>query len=114
VAEWAGVPAAAFEEALLTEYPPGAPIGWHRDAPIFGDVIAGVSLGSPCRMKFRPYMTPDALPAATGTLRRSTHEIVLAPRSGYLMTGVARREYEHSIPPVGGMRHSITFRTVRR
>ena len=112
VAEWAGVPAEAFEEALLTEYPSGAPIGWHRDAPMFGDVIAGVSLGSSCRMKFRPYVSPDA--AAPGTPRRTTHEIELAPRSGYLMTGAARRDYEHHIPPVGGMRYSITFRSVRR
>jgi alkylated DNA repair protein (DNA oxidative demethylase) len=113
MAEWSGVAADAFEEALLTEYPPGAPIGWHRDAPMFGDVVAGASLASSCRMKFRPYVSPgDA--AARGTPRRTTHEIELAPRSGYLMTGIARRDYEHSIPPVGGMRYSITFRTVRR
>jgi len=121
MADWAGVPAEAFEEALLTEYPPGAPIGWHRDAPIFGDVIAGASLGSSCRMRFRPAFatatagTPGDATAAAGdpsTPRRATHEIELAPRSGYLISGTARRDYEHSIPPVGGMRHSITFRTI--
>jgi alkylated DNA repair dioxygenase AlkB len=46
--------AAAFAElapadlphALVTEYGPGAAIGWHRDKGVFGDVI-GISLLSP-------------------------------------------------------------------
>ena len=25
-----------IEEVLITDYPPGAGIGWHRDAPMFG------------------------------------------------------------------------------
>jgi DNA oxidative demethylase len=29
-------------EVLVTRYPPGAGIGWHRDAPMFGEVI-GIS-----------------------------------------------------------------------
>ena len=29
--------------ALVTEYAPGAAIGWHRDRPVFADVV-GVSL----------------------------------------------------------------------
>ena len=33
----------AFEHALLIEYDVGAGLGWHRDRPVFGDVI-GVSL----------------------------------------------------------------------
>ena len=113
IADWAGLRPEAFEEALLTEYPPAAPIGWHRDAPMFGDLIGGISLRSSCRMKFRPYVDPaDA--ARLGQPRRTTHEVELAPRSGYLIGGVSRRDYEHSIPPVGGTRYSITFRTVRR
>jgi alkylated DNA repair protein (DNA oxidative demethylase) len=110
IAAWMGVAPDALAEALLTEYPPGAPIGWHRDAPMFGDV-AGISLGSVGRMKFRPYVSPSDLPAVRGP-RRTTHEIELAPRSAYLMTGTARKEFEHSIPPVAGTRHSITFRTM--
>ena len=31
-----GRPADAFEETLVTWYPPGPGIGWHRDAPMFG------------------------------------------------------------------------------
>src|SRR3712207_8467371 len=47
-------PTAAEElaQTLVTRYPPGAAIGWHRDAPAFG-VVAGVSLGSACRMRFQ-------------------------------------------------------------
>ena len=54
VAAWANVKADAFVMALINEYRPGAPIGWHRDAPQY-DIIAGMSLLSSCRMKFRPY-----------------------------------------------------------
>jgi len=111
IAEWAGLDAAAFAMALINEYQPGAPIGWHRDAPQY-DVVAGVSLLSPCRMKFRPYRSPASTTA--GTVRRSaTHEIVLGPRSAYLMTAESRNAYEHHIPPVGKLRYSVTFRTLR-
>jgi alkylated DNA repair dioxygenase AlkB len=112
VAAWAGLDPDRFVEALVTEYPPGAPIGWHRDAPQFGDVIAGISLLGASRMKFRRYVSPGAIPAGAPP-RRSTHEIELARRSGYLITGEARRGYEHSIPPVATLRYSITFRTLR-
>src|SRR3954454_4076295 len=33
-----------LEQALVTRYPPGATIGWHRDVPAFGPVVVGVSL----------------------------------------------------------------------
>jgi alkylated DNA repair dioxygenase AlkB len=149
VATWAAIDPESFVEALITEYTPGAAIGWHRDAPMFGDVIGGVSLLATARMKFRPYVSPRAilpaeagshkpiLPAEAGSHkpilsaeagsrkpagqerrtrapRRTTHELDLLPRSGYLITGVARRDFEHSIPGVDALRYSITFRTLRR
>ena len=110
VAAWAGVAPDAFAMALINEYRAGAPIGWHRDAPQY-DIVAGISLISPSRMRFRPYISPGA-EDATGR-RKTTHEIVLNPRSAYLMTGEARNRYEHSIPPVAELRYSITFRTLR-
>lgn len=113
VAEWAGVGDAMFSMALINEYRPGAPIGWHRDAPQY-EMVAGVSLLAQCRMRFRPYVAPRVLAApAARVRRRATHQVVLAPRSGYLMSGQARSEYEHSIPPVELFRYSITFRTLR-
>jgi len=112
IARWAGLDADAFAMALINEYPPGAPIGWHRDAPQYG-IVAGVSLLSSCRMRLRPYISPGALTQAAGQRRTSTHEILLERRSAYVMTGEARGAFEHQIPPVTALRYSITFRTLR-
>jgi alkylated DNA repair dioxygenase AlkB len=111
LASWASVAADAFAMALINEYPAGAPIGWHRDAPQYG-IVAGVSLLTACRMKFRPYLRPGQTPS-NGSPRRTTHEITLEPRSAYLMTGEARAAFEHHIPAVAALRYSITFRTLR-
>jgi DNA oxidative demethylase len=102
-AELAGVEPEALAEVIVTQYPPGAPIGWHRDAPQFDDVV-GVSLLGACRFKFKRGKGSDAL----------TWEIVLTPRSAYLLRGSARWAWQHSIPPVKTLRYSITFRTLRR
>jgi alkylated DNA repair dioxygenase AlkB len=112
VAAWAGVKADAFAMALVNEYPPGAPIGWHRDAPQY-DIVLGVSLLSACRMMFRPYVSPAAQRTADGRRRKATHEITLERRSAYLIAGKSRAAYEHHIPAVGELRYSITFRTLR-
>ena len=110
VAAWASVAPAAFAMSLINEYRPGAPIGWHRDAPQY-DIVAGVSLLSDCRMRFRNYVSPGRKP--DGLRRTATHEILLDRRSAYLMTGEARSGYEHHVPPVTALRYSITFRTLR-
>jgi alkylated DNA repair dioxygenase AlkB len=113
LAHWAGVTPEAFVMALINQYPRGATIGWHRDAPQYG-ITAGVSLLSSCRMKMRPYLSPkDLAGPAHRTPRKTTHEIDLEPRSAYLITGLARDGYEHSIPPTAALRYSITFRTLR-
>jgi alkylated DNA repair dioxygenase AlkB len=101
-AEFAGIDGEALRHALVTEYAPGAPIGWHRDRPVFGDVI-GVSFASSCRFRFRRKR-------GYGWERTA---ITLAPRSAYLLRGAARTEWEHSIPPAEELRYSVTFRTVR-
>ena len=114
-AEWAEVAADDFAMALINEYRAGAPIGWHRDAPQYG-IVAGLSLRSPCRMKFRPYVSPRALASGAQSgraARRTTHEAVLSARSAYLMTGPSRTDFEHSIPAVASLRYSVTFRTLR-
>lgn len=110
-ADWANVQPDALAMALINEYRPGAPIGWHRDAPQY-DIVIGVSLGAPCRMRLRPYVSPAAH-AASGARRTATHELVLDPRSVYLISGAARSAFEHSIPAVDALRYSITFRTLR-
>ena len=110
-ASWAGIDADALVMALINEYAPGAPIGWHRDAPQY-DIVIGVSLGSRCRMRLRPYLAPSAH-TASGGRRTSTHELMLEPRSIYLISGPARSAFEHSIPAVDALRYSITFRSLR-
>jgi alkylated DNA repair dioxygenase AlkB len=113
LAVWARVHARDFSMALINEYTVGATIGWHRDAPQY-DVIAGVSLLSPCRMKLRPYVRPtEARGRFRSGPRRATHDVALEPRSVYLIAGVARSGYEHSIPAATQLRYSITFRTMR-
>jgi len=101
-ARFAGVDAHALEHLLVTEYEPGAPIGWHRDRAIFVDVI-GISLLSPCTFRFRRK-------AGAGWERASLR---LAPRSAYLLRGPARTDWEHSIPGVERLRYSLTFRNFR-
>jgi len=109
VATWAALAPDAFAMALINEYVPGAPIGWHRDAPQY-DIVAGVSLLSSCRMKFRPYRRPGE---PSGGRRSATHDVPLERRSAYLLTGPSRTAYEHHIPPAAGLRYSVTFRTLR-
>jgi alkylated DNA repair protein (DNA oxidative demethylase) len=99
----AGIDSSEWAEALVTEYPAGSGIGWHRDAPAFG-IIAGISLHGACRMRFQ-----------TGAgLTRMTSAIDLPPRSIYLLTGEVRTKWQHMIPPTRELRYSITFRTLRR
>jgi alkylated DNA repair dioxygenase AlkB len=112
IAAWANIPAENFAMALINEYRPGAPIGWHRDAPQY-DIVGGISLLSTCRMKFRPYIRPGTHAPGVGGKRMATHAITLVPRSAYFMTGEARNGYEHHIPAVTTLRYSITFRSVR-
>jgi alkylated DNA repair dioxygenase AlkB len=107
VAKFAGRDPAEFGEALVTEYAPGAGIGWHRDAPAFG-VIVGISLLTPCPMKFRPW------PVAKGTGSRiKPLTCVLEPCSAYVLDSEVRAGWQHHIPPTKELRYSVTFRTLR-
>src|SRR6516164_7567763 len=49
-AAFAGIKASDLQQVLVTEYKPGAAIGWHKDRAVFGDVI-GISLLSPCTFR---------------------------------------------------------------
>ncbi|MBX9826465.1 MAG: alpha-ketoglutarate-dependent dioxygenase AlkB [Xanthobacteraceae bacterium] len=102
-AEFAGLEPQALEHALLTEYRPGAAIGWHKDRPVFDDVV-GVSLLAPCQFRFRRK-------AGSKWQRRS---LTVEPRSVYLLRGASRTEWQHSIPGVDALRYSVTFRSLKR
>ena len=102
IAAWMGVPAEALQHALVNEYRPGTPLGWHRDAPDY-ERVAGVSLGGWARMRLRPY--PPKKPPVLN--------LELAPRSAYRMEGTARWGWQHSISATRELRYSVTFRTFR-
>ena len=101
-AGFAGLTSSDFQHVLVTEYAPGAGIGWHRDKAVFDEVV-GVSLLSPCNFRFRR--------KAGSKWERAT--VVAEPRSAYLLSGPARTEWEHSIPEMDRLRYSITFRNFR-
>jgi alkylated DNA repair dioxygenase AlkB len=101
VAAFANRSVSEFRQAGVNEYAPGAGIGWHKDKAQFG-IVAGVSLLAPATMRFRRVH-------GRGWARVSQ---TVAPRSIYLLSGEARTEWEHSIPPLDKLRYSLTFRTL--
>lgn len=101
-ANFGGLSEGQLQQVLVTEYSPGSSIGWHRDRDEFNDVI-GISLLTPCLFRFRR--------KAGERWERASRE--LQPRSAYLLRGVAREVWQHSIPPVDMLRYSVTFRSLR-
>ena len=97
------VPSQSIHHALVAEYQPGTPLGWHRDVPDFG-VVGGLSLLGFARMRFRPY------PHRKND--RTALKLDLEPRSAYAMRGAARWHWQHAISPTHELRYSITFRTL--
>jgi alkylated DNA repair dioxygenase AlkB len=89
-------------QGLVQSYPPGAPIGWHRDSPQW-DVVVGVSLRSPAFMRFRRGPAGD----------REQWETLLEPGSAYVLAGDVRWRWEHHVPPAKALRYSITLRSLR-
>ena len=100
-ARFAGLTPQTFQHALVTEYGPGAAIGWHRDKAEFGEVI-GISLLASCVFRLRRAVND----------KWERVNIVADPRSAYLLSGPSRTEWEHSIPPVDELRYSVTFRNL--
>ena len=101
-AQFAGLAPDTLEQVTVIEYSPGSAIGWHKDRPMFGDVV-GVSLVSETRFRFRR--------EAGKTWERAS--LIVAPRSIYLMRGPSRDVWQHSIPPVETLRYVVTMRTFR-
>jgi alkylated DNA repair dioxygenase AlkB len=101
--EFAGLAPDDLAQALLIRYDPGAGIGWHKDRPVFGHVV-GISLGNMAVLRLRRR-------AGAGFDRA---KVELEPRSIYHLSGVARRDWEHSIAAIERLRWSITFRSLVR
>jgi alkylated DNA repair dioxygenase AlkB len=104
-AAWAGIAPEDFTQALVAEYQPGTPLGWHRDVPDFEDIV-GISLLNEAVMRFRHY--PPREPKKADVIK-----LMLAPRSIYLLRGAARWAWQHSVSPTKALRYSITLRTSR-
>jgi alkylated DNA repair dioxygenase AlkB len=102
-AAWIGEPPDALGSALVAEYRPGVPLGWHRDVPDF-ETVVGVSLTGTARMRFRRY--PPVRPRKADVV-----SLELAARSAYVLRAEARWGWQHSIAPTPALRYSITFRT---
>ncbi|MBT1515740.1 alpha-ketoglutarate-dependent dioxygenase AlkB [Bradyrhizobium sp. SRL28] len=98
---FAGIAPGTLHQVLITEYTPGAAIGWHKDRSVFGDVV-GISLLSPCTFRLR----------RRSGRRWERRNLRAEPRSIYLLRGPSRTEWEHSIPGVDSLRYSLTFRNV--
>jgi alkylated DNA repair dioxygenase AlkB len=98
---FSGATPSNLQQVLVTEYRPGAAIGWHKDRPVFGDIV-GVSLLAPCTFRFR----------RKSGAKWERASIVVEPRSVYLLRGPSRSEWQHSIPAVDALRYSLTFRNV--
>lgn len=99
------IPKLLIAQVLITEYPVGSVINWHRDAPPF-DIIAGISLLADCTFKLRPHDKEKQTRAATVSL-------TVQRRSMYIIRGAAKSEWQHSTAPVKHLRYSLTFRTLR-
>ncbi len=97
---------ADFAELLVTEYPVGAVINWHRDAPPF-NIIVGISLMADCIFRLRPH-------DKTKQNRSSIISFPVKRRSLYVIQGPSRSDWQHSISPVKEVRYSITLRTLSR
>lgn len=106
VAQWANMEPERLSHALVSEYSPGTPLGWHRDVPDF-ECIFGISFGGTATLKFRPYPYNPKRPHQTVSL-------VVNPRSIYVMRGDARWKWQHCVEETSEMRWSVTFRDLRR
>jgi alkylated DNA repair dioxygenase AlkB len=105
VAKHLNIAREAIAELLLTEYPTGSVINWHRDAFPF-DLVAGISLSDDCMFRLRPH----------DKTKQGKNSIISFPvhkRSLYVLAGQARTEWQHSIAPVKSVRYSITLRTLK-
>lgn len=88
-------------QIIINEYEKGQGITKHIDAPVFGPVIASLSLLSDTEM-------------TVGQYNNGSFKIPLQRRSLLVLSGDARLRWYHCIPKVKEKRISITFRTIER
>ena len=96
-AAFADVAPEGLQQILINKYPPGAGIGWHRDKPMFEDIIA-ISLSSPYVLRFRRKQGLDG--NAPQNVVPARPICCAVSRVGTGSTASPRRE----------LRYSVTFR----
>ena len=92
---------AEYTQCIINSYRADNEIPWHVDHPYFGEKVLVYTFGEARPLLFRLKLQPKG-------------EIYQAyPRRGskYILSGPARYDWEHSVPPGKGFRASITFRT---
>src|SRR5688500_5199437 len=100
-AAFAGLSPGDLPHVLVTEYGPGATIGWHKDKGVFGDVI-GIALPAPCVFRLRRQDGAKS-ERSSPTAERRTANLLNAP---------SNPEWEHSTRAVNALRYSLNFRTL--
>jgi alkylated DNA repair dioxygenase AlkB len=105
VAKHLSISPTKFAELLVTEYPVGTVINWHRDVAQF-DLIVGISLLADCTFRLRTYNKAKQT-------RASVISFPVQRRSLYVMKDAARTQWQHSITPVKQLRYSVTLRTLK-
>jgi alkylated DNA repair dioxygenase AlkB len=103
---WAGIAPERFSQALVAEYQPGTPLGWHRDVPDFEDIV-GISLLGDAVMRFRAYPpTPPKNPTSCACSCRPAPSTCCAAQRAGAGSTASRRPKQ--------LRYSITLRTSAR
>jgi len=90
--------AKAFDQMVLIKYPIGAGIGAHTDAPCFGPVVLGLSLGTSCQMLFTHSNLRD-------------FKLLLEPRSLLVLSGESRFSWTHEIASLRRERMAVIIRS---
>jgi alkylated DNA repair dioxygenase AlkB len=96
---------------VANDYRPGSGIFAHVDQAVLGDIVASVSLGSTCVMRF------------SHGASEQVEELLLEPRSVLVLSGEARWAWQHEIPArtvdtweneetARSRRVSLTFRVI--
>jgi alkylated DNA repair dioxygenase AlkB len=90
-----------FALCTALRYPSGAGIGWHADSPAYGPTVLSLSLGAAACLQLRRSDSEDTT---------TRFELVLAPRSLFVLAGEARTSWVHRVRPVRAERYSLTVR----
>ncbi|KAF8322135.1 hypothetical protein DL93DRAFT_1253131 [Clavulina sp. PMI_390] len=100
-----------FNEVLSVMYMEDMAMNWHTDNEVgLGDVVASLSLGAACRMRFRGRKSLRKDTPAIGDLPKLTLD--LTHGDIVIMQGYVQEYYEHCIENLGGFRIAATCRYI--